>query len=131
MTFVLDTNTVVDFFKGRGEVSKRLLATPPREIALPSVVLYELEVGAHKSGRLEEKRHEIEQLSSLVTLLPFGRAEAVSAARIRSELESQGLPIGPHDVLIAGTALAHGATLVTRNTREFERVSGLRVVDWF
>jgi len=39
-------------------------------------------------------------------------------------------PIGPHDLLIAATALPHIATLVTRNTREFSRVAGLALVDW-
>jgi tRNA(fMet)-specific endonuclease VapC len=46
-------------------------------------------------------------------------------------LEARGLPIGPLDVLIAGTALAHGATLVTRNLREFSRVEGLKLENWY
>lgn len=129
--FVLDTNTVIDFFKGRGKVAGRLLATPPREIGLPSVVLYELELGAEKSRNPEAKRREIGQLASLATLLPFGRAEARAAARIRTDLESRGLPIGPYDVLIAATAQVRGATLVTHNSGEFRRVEGLRVEDWF
>lgn len=129
--FALDTNTVIDFFKGRGKVAGRVLETPPQEIGLPSVVLYELEVGAAKSRRSEAARREIEELTAVATVLPFGRGEARVAARIRSDLEAQGRPIGPHDVLIAATALARGATLVTRNTGEFERVADLRVVDWF
>jgi tRNA(fMet)-specific endonuclease VapC len=46
-------------------------------------------------------------------------------------LQKTGTPIGPMDTLIAGTALAHGAVVVTRNIREFKRVRGLRVEDWF
>jgi len=52
-------------------------------------------------------------------LLPFGAKEARSAARIRTDLEAVGKPIGPYDVLIAGTALANGAILIARNVREF------------
>jgi tRNA(fMet)-specific endonuclease VapC len=66
-----------------------------------------------------------------IPILPFGEAEARAAARIRADLETVGKPIGPHDVLIAATALAHGATLVTRNLRESRRVKGLLVEDWY
>ncbi|MDF1485612.1 PIN domain-containing protein [Ramlibacter sp. H39-3-26] len=62
--------------------------------------------------------------------MPFDAAGAHEAAAIRAELESRGLPIGPHDVLIAGTVRAHGATLVTRNEREFSRVPALQWVNW-
>ena len=57
--------------------------------------------------------------------------EAAAAARLRTELESRGQPIGPLDTLIAGTAIACGAILVTRNTREFGWVLGLRIEDWY
>ena len=53
------------------------------------------------------------------------------AARIRSQLEAVGTPIGPLDTLIAGIAVANGAILVTRNVREFERVQGLVIENWF
>ena len=53
------------------------------------------------------------------------------AARLRFELEKQGRQIGPLDTLIAGTVLASGATLVTHNVKEFSRVAGLRIEDWF
>jgi tRNA(fMet)-specific endonuclease VapC len=50
---------------------------------------------------------------------------------VRFDLERIGAKIGPLDTLIAGTALAHGATLVTHNTEEFSRISGLRLEDWY
>ncbi len=129
--FVLDTNSLIYFFKGEGEVSARLLATPPAEVAIPTIVLYELEVGLAKSSEPARRRAQLDRLLDLVTVLPFGLAEARAAARIRAALEIAGTPIGPMDTLIAGVALAHRGTLVTRNTREFGRVAGLEVVDWF
>ena len=51
-------------------------------------------------------------------------------AAIRHDLEARGLGIGPMDTLIAAQALRLAATLVTRNTREFGRVPGLRVENW-
>jgi tRNA(fMet)-specific endonuclease VapC len=62
--------------------------------------------------------------------LPFDDRCAEIAGRIRSDLRAKGTPIGGNDLLIAATALAHDAVLVTHNTRELSRVSGLRLDDW-
>lgn len=129
--YALDTNSVVYFFKGMGRVTRRLLDTPPREIALPAVVLYELELGIAKSSSPERRRSQLDELVRRINLLPFGSSEAKVTARIRADLERAGEPIGPLDFLIAGTALAHGATLVTHNVKEFSRVGGLLVEDWY
>lgn len=129
--YVLDSNTVIHFFKGKGNVGKRLLTVAPTEIALPAAALYELEVGRLKSRNPAQRRRELEDLCAFVTVLPFGPAEAAAAAQVRADLERVGLTIGPYDVLIAGTALSHRAILVTNNTDEFSRVLGLAVEDWF
>jgi tRNA(fMet)-specific endonuclease VapC len=129
--YALDTNTVVDFFRGAGRVAERLLATPPIEVAIPSIVLYELEVGIARSGNVERRREQLRELVTRSALLTFGPREAEASARLRTELERRGEPIGPLDTLIAGTALARGAMLVTHNTREFGRVPGLQIVDWY
>jgi tRNA(fMet)-specific endonuclease VapC len=129
--YALDTNTLSYFFKGVGRVKGRLLATPPAQIALPSVVIFELEFGLGKSSRFEQRLEQLQEFVSLAVILPFGPAEARISARIRNELERAGSPIGPYDLLIAGTALSHGATLVTHNTGEFGRVRGLELEDWY
>jgi tRNA(fMet)-specific endonuclease VapC len=69
-------------------------------------------------------------LSGPVGVLAFDGTDAAHAGTMRATLERGGAPIGPYDVLIAGPALRHRATLVTANRREFERVPGLRVADW-
>ncbi len=127
----LDTNTVIYFFKGVGNVAERLLRTPPREVGIPAVVLYDLEVGIMRSAQPESRRKSLAELLRLVRLLSFDESAARAAAGIRAQLEQAGAGIGPMDTLIAGTALAHSATLVTHNTREFGRVLGLSVVDWY
>lgn len=129
--YALDTNSVVFFFKGKGSVGEHLLATRPADVALPAVVLYELEVGAWRSSAPHKRRAQLDDLVETVRILAFGAGEARTAARIRAELEKSGSGIGPMDTLIAATALHHGATLVTHNPREFMRVEGLKVVDWF
>jgi len=129
--YVLDTNTLIYFFKGIGNVPAKLLATPPKEIGIPSIVVYELEVGIAKSTSPEKRTEQLASLLSLVNVLPFGLSAAKSASQIRVALEKQGQPIGPYDILIAATALANNAILVTRNTKEFEKIAQLRTVDWF
>ena len=129
--YALDTNTVIYFFKGMGRVAERLGATPPCDVRLPAVVLYELEVGIARASSPVRRRAQLAELLAVVGLLPLGAAEARVSARIRARLERLGAGIGPIDALIAGTAAAHGATLVTHNRAEFGRVEGLDLTDWF
>lgn len=129
--FVLDTNTVIYFFQGRGGIAVRLLDTAPSAIGLSAIVLFELETGIAKSSAPSRRRRQLDMLVEAATLLPFGSAEARAAAEARSVLERAGTPIGPLDNLIAGTAIAAGGTLVTRNVDEFSRIPGLRVVNWY
>ena len=104
---------------------------PPRKIGIPAIVLFELEVGIAKSSSPGKRRKQLKEMVSLVSVFSFGTKEAHSSALIRARLEGQGAPIGPYDMLIAGTAVAHNATLVTHNTREFARVKNLLLEDWY
>ena len=128
--FALDTNTILDYFRGRGSVAARLLAVPPGEIALPAIVAYEAWVGVLGSRDARRRQIQYEQFLSVVQILPFDLAVSRRAAEIRLGLGRRGETIGPMDTLIAATALAHDATLVTRNVREFGRVQGLKVTNW-
>jgi tRNA(fMet)-specific endonuclease VapC len=129
--YILDTNTLIYFFKGIGNVSTRLLQTPPRSIGIPTIVLFELEVGIAKSSSPKKRRLQLENLTATVNILPFSHEEVKFAAAIRADLENRGKPIGPYDVLIVGTALANKGVLVTHNTSEFDRIQGLQVEDWY
>ena len=79
----------------------------------------------------EKRITQLSALTSSVIILPFGINEAKHAAAIRADLEKSGTPIGPHDVLIAGTALSNKSVLVTHNTNEFGRIVGLQLEDWY
>jgi len=129
--YVLDTNTLIYYFKGKGKVAARLMQVPPRQVAISSITVYELEVGFAKINAPRMRRSQFEGFLSFVTVLPFERKEATAAAGIRADLERRGLPIGPLDNLIAGTAIAQQATLVTHNLSEFSRIAGLAMVDWY
>lgn len=128
--YALDTNTVLDYFRGKGQVAARLLATPPSEVGLPAVAAYEVWVGVLGSQNAKRRQVEYERFLAIVAILPFDVVAGRRAADLRLALEREGELIRPMDMLIAATALAHGATIVTRNVREFDRVPGLTVVNW-
>lgn len=129
--YVLDTNTLIYFFKGMGSVADNLLSKKPADIGIPAIVLYELELGIAKSAAPQKRAMQLDKLIDTVQILGFSTPEAKASAQIRATLEKQGTPIGPYDTLIAGTALANQGTLVTHNTGEFKRIKKLAVEDWY
>jgi len=129
--YILDTNTLIYFFKGVGNVTAHLFEIPPNRIGVPTIVLFELEVGIAKSISPEKRMLQLKNMTAVVNILPFGVDEARFSASARADLEQRGNPIGPYDVMIAGTALAHRAILVTHNTKEFSRIEGLQIEDWY
>ncbi len=131
MMYVLDTNILIYYFKGIGNVAQNLLKTPKRDIALPAIVVYEIETGIAKSSSPKKRKQQFETFLSYITILPFGLNEANESAKIRAALEKEGQPIGPYDVLIAGTARANNATLVTHNVKEFKRIKNLQITNWY
>ena len=114
----------------RARFDAALSASTP--MALSMIVYHELMYGAAASERREANEKKIAVLitGGRLTLLPFDAEDAHEAADIRAHLRRTGSPIGPYDVLIAAQARRAGTTLVTANTREFERVPGLLLVDW-
>ena len=129
--YLLDTDTLIYFLKGIGEVEKNLFLHSPRDIFVSSLVLYELQVGIAKSNNPQKQEKQLATLLEQIHVIYFTKREAKASALLRAELEKKGTPIGPIGILIAGTAKAHNLTLVTHNTKEFMRVDGLTLDDWF
>ena len=129
--YILDTNTLIYFFKGMGNVAKNLLSKSPKNILIPAIVLYELEAGIAKSTQPEKRRKQLETLVSRVDIAPFDAEEAKITAQIRTNLENQGTPIGAYDTLVAGTVLSNNAILITHNLKEFQKIDELKIEDWY
>ena len=127
MNYLLDTNAVIAMIESRGAVEEEIRRHRRDEFGLPAIVAHELYAGAFGSARAESLAR-IEALP--FSTVDFDRSDAREAARIRVHLERLGTPIGPYDTLIAAQAVARELTLVTHNIGEFQRVPGLRVVDW-
>jgi tRNA(fMet)-specific endonuclease VapC len=131
MIYLLDTNACVAYLRGKNpHVRRRILSHASTEICLCSVVKAELYGGALRSAKPTASRAKVDAFTQPYTSLPFDDAAADVFAGIRHHLESLGTPIGPYDLQIAAIALVAGATLVTHNLKEFNRVPGLVCEDW-
>jgi len=133
-TYLLDTNACIALINGHeANVRRRFQRAVAREsvMRLSSIVAFELWYGVAKSERKEGNTLRLDAfVAGPLEWTLFDEEDARAAGTIRAELEAIGNPIGAYDVLLAGQARRHGATLVTSNTREFARVSGLKWEDW-
>ncbi|MBI5957280.1 MAG: type II toxin-antitoxin system VapC family toxin [Chloroflexi bacterium] len=131
MKYLLDTNTCIRHLNQRSKtITEHLHSLSDSEIAVCSVVKAELYFGAMKSQTPEQTMLKQQAFVERFISLSFDDAAAVVYARFRAILEQAGTPIGSNDLMIAAIALAHSLILVTHNTREFGRISGLKVEDW-
>ena len=130
MIFLPDTNVWIRFLNpGENLVKDRFLSADPSTIWLCAVVKAELFFGAMKSSRIRENLALLDELFANFESLSFDDDAARKYGEIRSDLARKGTPIGPNDLMIAAIASVQ-AVLVTHNTREFTRVTGLKVEDW-
>jgi tRNA(fMet)-specific endonuclease VapC len=131
MRYLLDTNICVVFLNGRSDsVRDRLISTPIEDMAVCSVVKAELFYGAMRSNNPTKTLERQQDFLVRFVSLPFADESALLFGQIQASLAIAGTPIGAYDLQIAAIALANNLTLVTHNTREFERVDGLRLEDW-
>lgn len=131
MRYLLDTNMIIYTLKRRPpQVAERFAEQLAGDICLSSISLSELMFGVAKSQQASKALNAIAELSEILEVIPYDDAAARVYGSLRAELERRGCPIGALDTLIAAHALALGATLVTNNLREFERVPGLLLENW-
>jgi len=132
--YLLDTNVLSRLARGVDRSLANRVAERVDDCAVSAIAWYELEYGAARSADPAKARPRLALLREVFPWVrAFGPEEAAEAAYVRAYLETlrpNAQPIGPHDVLLAGHALALGAILVTHNVREFARVPRLIVEDW-
>ena len=129
--WLLDTNACIAVMNGIPKrVRLELMRHPVASVGISVITLYELKYGINKSTKKDRNSKTLDGFLQYIQVHPWTESEVEEAARIRFDLERQGHLIGPHDILIAAHASSMGASLVTHNTREFERVDGLKIADW-
>ena len=131
MRYLLDTNICIYLIKNRpATILARFSQHEPKDVAISTITLFELQYGIEKSQYQERSHKALAKFLSPLNVLGLNRHAAMEAAAIRAQLEKNGLPIGPYDLLIAGVARSRDMVLVTNNTKEFGRIDGLALENW-
>ena len=133
MAVLIDASILIEYERGRLNLERHLTQRQQEEFFLSVVTASELLHGVHRAVRPEVRTKRsafVEALLERFPLLPIALATARAHAQVWAELAAAGTMIGPNDLWLAATGLAHGLTMVTANVREFTRVPGLRVEAW-
>ncbi|MFZ1640636.1 MAG: type II toxin-antitoxin system VapC family toxin [Candidatus Contendobacter sp.] len=128
--YLLDTNACIALLRNDEPITQHVVLAGEGHIWLCAPVKAELWFGVCKSQRVAENQVRLHRFFANLPSLPFDDAAAEHFGDIRAALARQGKPISPYDLQIAAIARAHGLIVVTHNTREFARVSGLMLEDW-
>jgi len=129
--YMLDTDACIALIKNRPEAMRvRLSSLSPEEVGVSGIVAAELWFGVAHSQKKKQNEAALKDFMDYATLLDWPSEASHLYGKIREGLQKQGRPIGAMDLLIAAHALFLDTVLVTNNTREFERVPGLRIENW-
>lgn len=133
MIYLLDTNICIYLLNrkpGYESILKKIDGCSYGEICISAITLAELEYGIAKSVKKASNRTKLEYFLYQFKCLPFDDDATKTYGKLRAELESNGTSIGPLDTLIAAHAQSLNATVVTNNTKEFNRVTNLPIENW-
>ncbi|MBQ7743875.1 MAG: type II toxin-antitoxin system VapC family toxin [Lachnospiraceae bacterium] len=131
MKYHLDTNIIIYALKGTyKEIENHFRSIPFESIVIPRIVVAEIEYGAKKSKNYKQTIEKYNEFINHFEIIDFDEKASRKFGDIRWTLEQEGKQIGPYDLIIASTVLANEGVLVTHNTKEFERIKGLKTEDW-
>lgn len=128
--YLLDTDTLIYFLKGHDAAVRSFTAHMNTPKAISVVTYGELIYGCRKSERAAENLARVRRLAELYPLIDVTRAVMDSFAEIKAALSAAGTPVDDFDLIIGCTALTLNYAVVTNNARHFEKIPGLRVVNW-
>ena len=129
--YYLDTCTVISILRGELPGFKEKGKTiPPSDIKIPSMVAAELIAGAYNSPNTKFNLDLVNGFISTFEIVPFDEYACLTYGKLWADLKKNGKMIKSNDLIIAATVISHGGVLVTNNTRDFDRIIGLRIEDW-
>jgi len=131
LKYLLDTNIVIYIIKRRPVELLETFNTHAGSMCISTITLAELLHGVEKSSMPERNQRNVEDFLSRLEVLKYDDAAAAHYGGIRADLERRGMIIGVNDLHIAGHARSRGLIVVSNNTGEFERIDGLRTINWF
>jgi tRNA(fMet)-specific endonuclease VapC len=133
MAVLIDASILIEHERGRIDLGRRVAGREDEESFLSVVTASELLHGTHRASTpaIRARRSAfVEAVLERFTILPIDLVSARAHAQLWAQLATGGILIGPHDLWLAATCIAHDLTMITANLREFEIVPGLRVESW-
>jgi len=129
--YLLDTNICIYIINKRPpEVFERFRRMKLMQLHIPTIVVFELYFGLEKNQSHRRNVSFLENFIAPLSVTGFSIEAAKCAAKIRANLRKQGTSIGAYDIQIAAVAMTEGMVLLTNNTKEFERIDGLKLENW-
>lgn len=133
LRYLLDTDTCIYLLNGNPDIKNQIAQVGVETIAVSFMTKGELYFGAYNSSRVETNLERIRTFFEppAPIVLPMDDAVMNCFGKFKAELRRKGRTIGDIDLLIAGVAIAGSLTLVTNNTKHFNRIPGLFQENWF
>ena len=131
MKYLLDTDTIIYYLKGRESVKQKIINAGLKELSISIITLFELYYGAHNSKNVQKNIKRIETLKNTITVLEIDDSMFHQFGKIKSVLRKSGLGIGDFDLIIGITSLSKRLILVTNNTKHFQRIDGINIENWY
>ncbi|MEQ1635887.1 MAG: type II toxin-antitoxin system VapC family toxin [Methylococcales bacterium] len=128
--FLLDTDTVIFNLKGNANVQKNLSQHLNDSVSISVITLMALYYGARKSQKIAANLAKIKMLEQSIEIIPIGVESTEIFGILKAQLELAGNRLDDFDLLIASCAISHNLTLVTNNIKHFQRIEGLKLVNW-
>jgi tRNA(fMet)-specific endonuclease VapC len=130
MRYCLDANILIDVFRGDSALGAKIEGINPGQICITPIALAELYEGAYRSKRQSEALALIDDFTLNTEILDFSDDACRIFGQRYAELTKRGKITQEPDLMIAAIALAHNAALITRNVKDFENITGLKVLKW-
>lgn len=131
MKYMLDTNICIYLIKRKPiELINKILSIDSDNLCISSITYSELCYGVEKSKAIERNKIALLNFLANIEVIDYDANAAIQYGTIRAYLENKGTPIGPLDELIAGHCKSLDYTLVTNNTKEFNRIPDLKIENW-
>ena len=130
MKYLLDTDIVIYFMKNLHGLAERIAIVEPSNLYISIITYSELLFGAYNSTHIEKNVAKVKLFTHDIQVLPFCEQSAEIYAEEKALLKKKGSILADLDLMIAGIALRHNYTLVTNNTKHFQRIKNLKLVNW-
>lgn len=130
MNYILDTDTIIYFLKGDTSVVKKVSRIDSKVVHTTIINHSELIFGAHNSAHVERNLEKISRFLDSISILPYNQDASKKFGQLKASLKAKGKPIADMDLMIASICLAQNTTLVTNNSRHFERIPHLKLTNW-